>query len=240
MDSKDSNKKSKECRYSSKDLIIVIILSLSIALCILGYHESTMENVLSKHTKSIEMAKISSLNDYLEARKIEEKDNLKKCLFETVKKLQPKIDSQIANHIVDSIIEECKEKNIDPILITALIYVESKFDPMAISKKGAIGLMQVRYEIWKETPELKNNGIDTKDKLFWVDLNISCGTSIFKKYYEEADKDIVKTLWRYNSGQKKLPCQFYNVDYANKILIKSYEIKSEIYSLNGKIKTEEV
>jgi len=97
---------------------------------------------------------------------------------------------------------------------------------MARSSAGALGLCQVRYSIWKETPELKDNGVLVKDKLFWIDLNIKCGTAIFKKFYDASKGRIGAALWQYNSGQTKLPegKRAYNVDYVNKIMYFTYKV----------------
>jgi soluble lytic murein transglycosylase len=40
----------------------------------------------------------------------------------------------------------CRENNLDPALVSALIFVESRFDPRAESSKGALGLMQIMPE----------------------------------------------------------------------------------------------
>jgi len=111
----------------------------------------------------------------------------------------------------------------------ALMFSESSLDPMKSNIVGAIGLCQVRYVVWKEQPELIDNGVQIKDKLFWVDLNIKCATSIFKKYYDESGKKVGNALWRYNSGQTKLPenKKPYDIEYVAKIMYYAYKV-SEI------------
>ena len=41
------------------------------------------------------------------------------------------------------IIKYSKENGVDPYLVTSIIFVESKFYPKAVSKKGARGVMQI-------------------------------------------------------------------------------------------------
>lgn len=152
------------------------------------------------------------------------------ALTSAIAELQPKLDRKTADRISSEIVFECKEKGLDPILVTALIWIESRFDPMAHSNKGAVGLMQVRYSIWKENPIIKDNGVNTKHKLYWIDLNIKCGTDILAKYYKEADQDVVRSLYRYNTGNRDLPDKVddFEVEYVNKILITAYKISDSI------------
>src|SRR5208283_4713255 len=37
----------------------------------------------------------------------------------------------------------CQKHSLDPALVKAVILAESKFDPMAVSPRGAVGLMQI-------------------------------------------------------------------------------------------------
>lgn len=48
-----------------------------------------------------------------------------------------------ARKLARIIVEECENGDLDPYLILAVIQVESEFSPRAVSKRGAIGLMQV-------------------------------------------------------------------------------------------------
>lgn len=141
--------------------------------------------------------------------------------------LQPKLDPLIAIEIATVIINECEIKSIDPALVTALIYIESVFDPFAKSNKDAIGLMQIRYEAWKESPLLKNNDINARESLFWLDKNIKAGINILKKYYVKSGCDIRYALYRYNTGKTDKP-NTWQMEYVNKILYYTYWIRCQI------------
>jgi soluble lytic murein transglycosylase-like protein len=143
--------------------------------------------------------------------------------------LQPKLEIATVEKITTTIMEQSKAKNLDPVLITALIYQESSFNKFAIGTNGEIGLMQVAYETWKNDPILKGNGVDGKDKLYHIRTNIKAGTDIFAQYYKESDRDVVKALYRYNSGGIKLPQKlYYKIDYANRVLIRAYKISRRL------------
>jgi len=95
---------------------------------------------------------------------------------------------------------------------------------------GAVGLMQVRYPVWKETSILRGNGVSAKHKLFWPDLNIKCGTEILAKYYDQAGHNIAKTLYRYNTGSKELPKDksVSEISYVNKIMLTMYNVLDSV------------
>jgi soluble lytic murein transglycosylase-like protein len=88
----------------------------------------------------------------------------------------------------------------DPDLVESIIEVESRGDPKAISKCGAIGLMQVNWPVWKS--ELLKKGI-TREDLFHPKKNRIAGVYILKKHYRWAKGDMRKTLQGY-SGDARL------------------------------------
>jgi soluble lytic murein transglycosylase-like protein len=99
------------------------------------------------------------------------------------------------------------KNNIDNKLIASIIQVESSGKPKAKSKKGALGLMQVRYCVWAD--ELKEQGIIKKrNDLFHPQKNIKAGTYILAKYIAQTG-DIRKALVKYSGGSKA---------YAKKVL----------------------
>jgi len=152
-------------------------------------------------------------------------------LADCVIKLQPKTTPFVAKFVAMNIIKESAAKKLDPDLILALIYTESEVNPNALSPKGAIGLMQVRYQTWKSAPELKDNGVDARHKLYWIDSNISCGTDILAKYLEESKGDIGAALFRYNTGDPKLTKPPWQNEYVAKILYYHYKIRE--HKLSG-------
>jgi hypothetical protein len=72
-----------------------------------------------------------------------------------IMKSNPKILIDNAYKIAELNYELCERYNQDPILILALQYYESRFDSLAISSAGAVGLCQ----IWPSTGRLLANGL---------------------------------------------------------------------------------
>lgn len=96
--------------------------------------------------------------------------------------------------IVETVYKKSKEYDFDPNLIMGMIQIESNFKPNAVSNKGAYGLMQINYSVWKNELD-----IDEK-KIFDIEYNIDLGLRVLKRYFNITKGDILKTLHLYNNG----------------------------------------
>jgi soluble lytic murein transglycosylase-like protein len=85
----------------------------------------------------------------------------------------------------------CRKYSMNPALIMAIIHAESKFDPLAVSPKGAIGLMQLSPLITREL------GINDP---FNPQLNIDGGVRYLKDLLNTFDGDKELALAAYNAG----------------------------------------
>ncbi|HHW55929.1 MAG: lytic transglycosylase domain-containing protein [bacterium] len=93
-----------------------------------------------------------------------------------------------------------REFGVDPFLITAVIRVESKYYPRALSPAGAVGLMQIMPETGQwvaEKLELENF---TPDLLYEPEINIRIGTWYLASLQEEFG-DLNLVLAAYNGGR---------------------------------------
>lgn len=84
---------------------------------------------------------------------------------------------------------------VDPALVKAIIMAESGYDPRAISKMGAKGLMQLMPATAEEL------GVED---IFNPRHNINAGVGYFKKLLNRFDGDIKLALAAYNAGTKKV------------------------------------
>jgi len=88
-----------------------------------------------------------------------------------------------------------------PPLVERIIKVESSYNPKVVSKKGAIGLMQVRYSVWHR--DLKKAGIIKSRKcLFNPQVNIKAGTYILNHYLKLCSKNLECALQKYSGNAK--------------------------------------
>ncbi len=87
------------------------------------------------------------------------------------------------------IYREAVKYKIDPLLIAAIIKAESVFDKHAVSKRGAIGLMQI-------LPSLVSN----PERLYDPSYNIGVGVRYFSYLLGEFSGNIILALAAYNAG----------------------------------------
>jgi len=119
-------------------------------------------------------------------------------------KVAPHIPEDERFSILRMVHSEATKFGLDPMLVLALINVESNFDHFAISHAGAMGLMQV-MPFWK----LELGSAD--DNLHDIATNLKYGCAILSIYLAKEKKDTTMALSRYNGsrGQSWYPMRVY-------------------------------
>jgi soluble lytic murein transglycosylase-like protein len=123
------------------------------------------------------------------------------------KAMEPRLQRFVSGHeerisILDHVYCEAKRDPslpLPPDLVMALIEVESRFDPWAVSPAGAVGLMQV-MPFWPQQLGLQN-------QLVRVAPNIRMGCEILRYYLRAENHDWPRALARYNGsvGRRAYP-----------------------------------
>lgn len=92
--------------------------------------------------------------------------------------------------------------NLDPLLVHAVIRVESGYNPRALSHKGARGLMQLMPETarWVASHDDTSNVFD-ESLLYDPEINVRLGTRYLRDLMDEFDGRLVVALAAYNAGR---------------------------------------
>ncbi len=101
----------------------------------------------------------------------------------------------------DIVVNESRDKGIDPFLTVAVMKTESGFDPKAVSVKGARGIMQIMPDTGEWIAEKKQIDNFNSDSLFYPEVNIKIGVYYLSDLYKEYQGDQVLMLAAYNAGR---------------------------------------
>jgi soluble lytic murein transglycosylase-like protein len=115
-------------------------------------------------------------------------------LIATSEKLKPYIkDPQERFTTLQKIHYAASRAGLEPELVLAVIQIESSFNPYAVSRVGAQGMMQV-MPFWKK--EIGR----TEDNLINLDTNLQYGCTILKHYLDREKGHFANALARYNGS----------------------------------------
>jgi len=128
------------------------------------------------------------LKEVIKTAKVEQVP--KSRVLETILFLQPHLDPFIAKPIADAVERSCSNHMLPTSFILSLIKWESDFDPLATSKAGAKGLMQIipRYHLEK---------IEDIGQIYIISNNVEVGCKIIAEYLKANNWDIYKALHSY-------------------------------------------
>lgn len=130
-----------------------------------------------------------------EADSFQDKYDAETWLLDMSTRLQKKLPTHKKRvTLIKHIHYEATRAKLPPELILAIIEVESNFDRFAISKAGAIGLMQI-MPFW-----LKEIG-RPDDNLFVVRTNLRYGCTILRYYLDMEKGNLTHALARYNGSR---------------------------------------
>jgi len=112
----------------------------------------------------------------------------------------PGLDPALHEDLARAILAEAETSRVDPMLVLAVIQVESGYDPAAVSAAGAIGLMQLLpTTLQREADELGLGDRDPHDPV----SNVRAGVRYLRRCLDSYP-DPELALMAYNAGPNRL------------------------------------
>lgn len=103
-----------------------------------------------------------------------------------------------------NILTAARKHNVDPALVKAVVWRESKFEAHAHGSKGETGLMQIMPDTGREWAGAQRVALFSESMLLDAAKNIDCGTWYLGKLlgrYRQTDDAIPYALADYNAGR---------------------------------------
>lgn len=110
----------------------------------------------------------------------------------------------LRGHVAQAIAEEAEQAGFDPLLILAVIAVESDFQEFAVSLVGARGLMQVRPATLSFITEREGLRLSAQEIEGDPSLNVRMGVRYLKLMREQFRGNLDLALMAYNAGPTRV------------------------------------
>jgi soluble lytic murein transglycosylase-like protein len=114
--------------------------------------------------------------------------------------------------IARAVLIEADRHAISPVLLLAVMSVESSFDRYAVSIAGARGLMQI---LPAAHPQLIAGTTDLSDPA----INVRIGSTILRGYLDESGGDLDAALLRYSGGGR---------GYARRVVLRMQRLDASL------------
>ncbi len=126
-----------------------------------------------------------------------------------------------------AILAEAELAGVDPFLVLALIHVESSFDPAAVSRSGAVGLMQLVEPTLRR--EMERSGLRATNPLDPV-TNVRAGVRYLRRLID-AFGEVDLALMAYNAGPNRIRGHLRRGEIPKRFQVYPRAVNSEVERL---------
>lgn len=124
----------------------------------------------------------------------------------------------LRREFISHLVSTANDYEFDPLLILAIMKVESAFNPSAVSFAGAYGLLQIKPVAAEEVATVfGGNSADAGD-LFDPFVNVRVGVQYLSYLRDVVGRNPTRMLAAYNLGPTHVRRYGYNLRYAGKVL----------------------
>ena len=140
----------------------------------------------------------------------------------------PQLDPFERRLLARTIVAEAEGARIDPLLVLALIAVESSFDPEALSDRGAMGLMQLRAPTLRR--ELERAGLAPNYPNDPI-ANVQAGVRYLRRLLDAFGHEEV-ALMAYNAGPNRILGYLREGEIPSRFHVYPRRVKAELRRLH--------
>jgi soluble lytic murein transglycosylase len=119
-------------------------------------------------------------------------------------KRAPELGLVLRSQVSRAIAEEARRAGYDPLLILAIIDVESDFDPEAVSSRGARGLMQIQPVTLHWFAEKQGLRLSREEMAADPALCVRLGIRYLRSLQDRFGGDLPTALMAYNAGPDRI------------------------------------
>jgi len=141
----------------------------------------------------------------------------------------PAHGAAVHRRLTRAIVAEAKRARLDPLLVLAVIHVESSFEPLAVSSAGAVGLMQLREPTMRgEVAQSRLPSADRRDPV----ANVQAGVRYLRRLLDSfGDLDVA--LMAYNAGPERIRRQLLRGELPERYRRYARRVNAELGRLRG-------
>jgi hypothetical protein len=214
-------------------LIASIVLGILLAMCVAVLKNELTQTHLATSINSLQTEKIQLGNSLTI---LQEKGRIHQVLQAFASKTVSDSTISVLTNVLHN---NSRQFGYDPLLLLAVIKVESVFDPDARGRyrsgdlSGAIGLMQLKFATAQETALMLNIPSLTPEDLLKPDINLLLGTAYLTKLISRF-RSFKLGLIAYNIGPEKVKQTMRNkqelpIRYYKKVLQAYFYFKKYIH-----------
>lgn len=139
----------------------------------------------------------------------------------TLEKMHIPIRGKNLEALLRTVDRSSKRFGIDPLAVLGIIAIESEFDPLAVSPRGAMGLMQLRADTARELAEDLGIAWRSDDLLLDPDVNVLLGSFYLSRLINRFG-DIDAALAAFHDGPGRVQLfkgqgESVPLEYANRV-----------------------
>ena len=139
----------------------------------------------------------------------------------------PSLGKGERRHLACTLLTESRSARIDPLLVLALIEVESSYDPAAVSHRGARGLMQLREPTFRR--EVERGGLAVLDAHDPA-VNVQAGVRYLRRLLDAFGREEI-ALMAYNAGPNRILGYLRGGEIPDRFRVYPGKVKAEVRRL---------